>query len=335
MGAFGYGLFQDDCALDVRDAYKALLAQGVDEPEATRQMLTQWAESVDDPDGGPVFWLALALSQHALGRLDPDVQQRARAVLDGGLGLDRWKEAGPAALRKRQAALVRVAEALAAPQPPRKALKPPFRDACPWPVGTQVAFQLSSRRWVVLRVVAVEEHARGQAPVVELLEGAFETVPVAIEAPSVRAAALPPWSLAQWMARVGPDAHAPVLAMQRVLAAAGALDPVTADRWVLDGGPPIDWAAHYKRLERAVDRVKRAETEVVSALQAAAEAHTAGVTGPVRQFSLRRTDGASEMPRKRVRAIGSAPPEEGAVGDWFAVRWLEVDDFLADVHGLR
>jgi hypothetical protein len=171
MGAFGFGLFQDDCALDVRDEWQALLASGIDEPEASRRLRETWKETLEDPDEGPVFWLALALAQHARGRLQDDVAARAREVVASGAGLERWREAGPKAPQRRTAALAAVAAQLAAPQAPWKPLKRAFRDGTKWTPGDIVSWSLPSGSAVAFRVLGTEEHAHGTAPVVELLDG--------------------------------------------------------------------------------------------------------------------------------------------------------------------
>ncbi len=329
MGTFGFGLFQDDCAMDVRDHSLALLRQGVEDDAATAQMLGHWKETLDDSDEGPVFWLALALTQHNVGRLNARVQARAREVLATGAGLERWREAGPAQLRKRTAALTGIDEALEAPQPPRKAFKAPFRDTCPWPVGTQVAYERTDGAWVVLHVVGTEVHDHGTGTVVQWLAGTAATPPDAPVAWPPAAHRLGPLSLARWLAAAGAS-DVPALAFQQVLASIGALDPAIAKRWVLDGGPQNDWAKHYRAIEKALDRLKAGEPALVQRLAKLAEEQAPGISGPIHAFALRRVERAGELPRKRTRVLGLRLT--ASVEPLLAVRWAELDDFLADVQ---
>ncbi|NUT42750.1 MAG: MarR family transcriptional regulator [Thermoactinospora sp.] len=88
MGAWGYALFSDDTALDVRSDYRELIEDGVEDGEATQKILAQYAEILDDPDEGPVVWLALAAAQSKIGRLDAAVLTEALEILDRGIGLD-------------------------------------------------------------------------------------------------------------------------------------------------------------------------------------------------------------------------------------------------------
>src|SRR5215469_10167451 len=82
MGAWGTAVFSDDTACDVRDNYVDLIGDGLSGVEATKKLLREWAGSLDDPDEGPVFWLALAATQWKNGRLEDLVQQRALNIID-------------------------------------------------------------------------------------------------------------------------------------------------------------------------------------------------------------------------------------------------------------
>jgi len=70
MGAWKAAVFSDDTACDVRDNYVDLIGDGLSGAEATKKLLREWAGSLDDPDEGPVFWLALAATQWKNGRLE-------------------------------------------------------------------------------------------------------------------------------------------------------------------------------------------------------------------------------------------------------------------------
>ena len=70
MGAWETAVFSDDTACDVRDNYVDLIGDGLSGVEATKKLLREWTGSLDDPDEGPVFWLALAATQWKNGRLE-------------------------------------------------------------------------------------------------------------------------------------------------------------------------------------------------------------------------------------------------------------------------
>jgi hypothetical protein len=111
MGAWGPAIFSDDTAADVRDEFKTLVGNGLDPVEATERLLSEWADVVEDPDDGPVFWLALAATQARLGRLVDEVRDRALAVIDSGENLRRWEEeasSADAAKRRRHLTKLRA-----------------------------------------------------------------------------------------------------------------------------------------------------------------------------------------------------------------------------------
>ncbi|MGH3390276.1 MAG: hypothetical protein ACRDOO_15515, partial [Actinomadura sp.] len=156
MSAWGYALFSDDTACDVRDDYRELIEDGIGDTEATQKVLADYTEALDDPDDGPIVWLALAASQSKIGRLEPSVLAKALEVLDQGLGLDRWAEEGPKELAKRQAALEKIRAQLTGPQPARKKLRRPWRYVTDLVPGNVLTYRSKSGNYVLLRVAQVD-----------------------------------------------------------------------------------------------------------------------------------------------------------------------------------
>jgi len=90
VGAWGAGIFDDDVALDVRDAWEDALADGASPAEASRRLSRAFSEHIADTDDGPIFWLALASLQLEAGALEPEVAQRARSSVQPNL--ERWRD---------------------------------------------------------------------------------------------------------------------------------------------------------------------------------------------------------------------------------------------------
>ena len=96
--------------MDVRGDYRKLIQDHpeLDDAEATRRMLARFGFDLSDAeddaaeDDAAVIWLALAVSQSQLGRLDPAVAARALQVLDNDEGMDGWRYEGPVAVRRRR-----------------------------------------------------------------------------------------------------------------------------------------------------------------------------------------------------------------------------------------
>jgi len=104
MSTWGYDIFDNDEANDIRALFEAGLESGASVAHATAEILRESKDALDDPEAGPIVWLALAALQLDRGELQPNVRDHALAVIDSGADLKRWEEEGPpedAAGRKR------------------------------------------------------------------------------------------------------------------------------------------------------------------------------------------------------------------------------------------
>jgi Domain of unknown function (DUF4259) len=128
VGVWGTGLFSDDVACDIRDHYRQLLEDSVEDSAATRLTLETFERYLEEPDG--VALIAFAVTQSKLGRLEPDVRDRALAIIDAGADLAGWEEENPKLLPKRRAVLEKARAQLTGPQPARRRLRPPKRELC-------------------------------------------------------------------------------------------------------------------------------------------------------------------------------------------------------------
>jgi len=169
MGTWGTGLFADDMARDVRDAYRDHIGDGLSGPAATDALLHEYTGQLDDSDGGPVFWLALAATQWRLGRLEDRVKAKALTIITSRADLRRWQD-DPRGLKRREAVLVKLAEQLQSPQPTAKRVAKPFRNSTDWEVGEIVTYRLTSGNLAIFRVIGSHSDRGGTAPVAELLD---------------------------------------------------------------------------------------------------------------------------------------------------------------------
>lgn len=91
VGAWGPGLFDDDLAADMRDAWDDAIAGGQSPAEATRSVRDSFEQDcADDYDDGPVFWLVLASLQHSASALEPRVRDHAIARIEQNA--EKWRE---------------------------------------------------------------------------------------------------------------------------------------------------------------------------------------------------------------------------------------------------
>ena len=102
MGAWGFGVLEDDVALDTLDVFDAALAAGLGLAEATDRVFEELAEALADSDDAEIVWLALAARQLELGEVDPRVRAGA---LEHAHTSTRWAEAPPEDRQARKAAV--------------------------------------------------------------------------------------------------------------------------------------------------------------------------------------------------------------------------------------
>jgi hypothetical protein len=189
MGAWGTAIFSDDTACDVRDDYRALLADGYSGPAATTRLLREWKEELADEDDGPIFWLALAATQWQCGRLEARVKAKAVRILDSRSSLGRWSAANdPKLLKRRRAALEKLRGQLLSPQPAARKFRRPGPAAGERKVGEVLAYRLRSGRLVLLHLVGPGRGGlAGNAPVFAALDWIGKTLP---DAAAIRRLAL-------------------------------------------------------------------------------------------------------------------------------------------------
>ena len=158
----------------MRDQYRQLLEDGAEDDAATRLTLEKFEPYLEESDS--IALIAFAVTQSKLGRLEPDVRDRALAIIDAGADLAVWERENPKLLPKRRAVLEKARAQLTGPQPARRRLRPPKRKLSGLTAGDVLALALP-RRVALLRVVRVHAHRLGETPVLEELDFDGSEVP--------------------------------------------------------------------------------------------------------------------------------------------------------------
>ena len=153
--------------------------------EATERLRVEYSLE-DDPDERPVFYLALAATQWKLGRLLDDIRDEALRVIDSGEEIERWRalligDEDIGSVKRRQAALTKLRGQLLKPQPKPKKIRLPYASRTEWEIGYAVAYRLLSGRFVVLRVIGIDEGRRHRHPMVDLADWIGEQPPTRSE----------------------------------------------------------------------------------------------------------------------------------------------------------
>lgn len=175
MGTWGPGLYSDDTACDVRDDYKDIIGDGIEEPEATKKMLAEWKSELNDIDTAPVFWLTLADVQWNLGRLQPNVHREAIRVIESGADLVRWSDNKKDESR-RKAILADLHERLNSEQPQIKKVKRRFVESTDWRLGDVYRYELLSGLFILFHVIGFHVDKGGCRPVCEILDCNDKTI---------------------------------------------------------------------------------------------------------------------------------------------------------------
>ena len=155
-------------ACDIRDHYRQLLEDSVEDSAATRLTLEKFGPHLEEPEGVALM-IAFAVTQSKVGRLEPDIRDRALAIIEAGADLAVWERENPKLLSKRRAALENARAQLTGPQPARRRLRPPKRALSGLAAGDVLALTLP-QRLALLRVVRVRAHRLGESPVLEELD---------------------------------------------------------------------------------------------------------------------------------------------------------------------
>lgn len=91
MGFWGSTLYANDETCDIRDTYMDILREEKDDNIAYEKTLEKFKEIIGD-EYEPLFWYTLADSQWKLGRLLPEVKDKAMEWLDKDGGMELWSD---------------------------------------------------------------------------------------------------------------------------------------------------------------------------------------------------------------------------------------------------
>ncbi len=106
MGTWGFGIFEDDFTLDIKDYYKQFKDEGVSVNQSVARLKKLYNDIILDEDFGPdlepLFYIGLAASLIESKELLEEIKYKAIEHISSGNGLDLWKEAGIVSLLRRK-----------------------------------------------------------------------------------------------------------------------------------------------------------------------------------------------------------------------------------------
>ena len=107
-----YGILDEDVAADVEAAFMELLEEGIKGEKATKEILEEFSEELEDEEDRNVVYLALAELQLGENCLQEDIREKALEIIESGADLERWEEAEEKDYESRKAVLNDLKERL-------------------------------------------------------------------------------------------------------------------------------------------------------------------------------------------------------------------------------
>lgn len=139
MGAWGTGFWQNDIALDAKEAFKKYFKYGLNDAEGIRCVKENFPAAYDSDDG-PIVTLVIAEQLWKLGRLSKGLLDEAHKAAK--LDLDNWRKQTDAnTYNKHKKSVMDFLEKIEMPQPSEKKIKriEPFKNQ--WNVGDVLAIK--------------------------------------------------------------------------------------------------------------------------------------------------------------------------------------------------
>jgi len=177
MGTWGPALFSDDTACDVREGFRAAIADGLAPAAATDRILAEYRPDPADPPYAAAVWLALAATQWKLGRMEERVRDAALAAIDGGGAVAAWLGTKDEARRRRILADTR-AQLLSPPPEPRK-VRRDLPCTCDWQPGDLIAYRTLGGNQIILQIQMLHTDKGGTYPSLEVLDWQGPDLPAA------------------------------------------------------------------------------------------------------------------------------------------------------------
>ena len=141
MGFWGSSLYANDTTSDVRDSYMNYLMDQLSDQEVYEKIMEKFAEYFEDEDEEPLVWYALAETQWKVGRLLPEVKEKALYWIEHNGGLEPWLDT-PSKGKGWMKTLDKLREKLNSPMPERKNIRRPTPiNTNPWNIYDVYAYQ--------------------------------------------------------------------------------------------------------------------------------------------------------------------------------------------------
>ncbi|BBH24311.1 hypothetical protein Back11_56560 [Paenibacillus baekrokdamisoli] len=112
MGTWGYGIFEDDFTLDVKDLFNSFIKEEVGIDQIIARLVRFYSEEIQDVEDGPLFFFALSSLLLERNELREDIKEQTINVINLGIDQEKWKRAGFFSRQARKRALNNLKKSL-------------------------------------------------------------------------------------------------------------------------------------------------------------------------------------------------------------------------------
>ena len=144
MGIWGIEIYENDISLDVKVAFEELFNSGKSVQEITEKLLYDYKSIINDPIEAPLFWFALADTQHTLGVLLINVKEKALSCIERTRNQLNFQIIDLEERSQRKRVLDDLYVKLISPPPAliKQSSKKVYK--CQWKIGDVYAYKLES-----------------------------------------------------------------------------------------------------------------------------------------------------------------------------------------------
>lgn len=141
---WGFGLYQNDTSLDVKDEFEELYNAGKSAKDITCKLTKDYKNIMGDMEEEPLFWLALADTQWDLGVLLSTVKEKALYWINESSDVLNCPTIDRSTRAERKKTLDELRSKLLSPQPSARKTSKRRTYKCQWKFGDVFAYQLES-----------------------------------------------------------------------------------------------------------------------------------------------------------------------------------------------
>lgn len=185
MGTWNRKFFSNDTACDIRDTYLELLCNQHTDEEAYDRTCREYRELMGSEEE-PIFWFAIAAVQWQVGRLTPDVREKALSWIEAHGGMELW-EGTRDGQERWETTLSELKELLMLKMPHKKKFKTRKSfETNLWNIGDVYAYQCHEEcskdvglygKYILLHKISEDDSYGPMVPYVQIYQQVFDEVP--------------------------------------------------------------------------------------------------------------------------------------------------------------